>query len=346
MCTECSAMWLSDCTVVFLDSSGEWTSLGMDPELQIESILPIEIYTKFVFDKFSMMNEDPRYKHLRFIRDSLFQEAVVHSKNDSSDTYTESARFVSALRSLKCLGSDTEHLKAVEDLYSHQEHLFITFEDIFSFLPKPFRRGDKVQHKPKSCQEGINEVEEYQKWMDFFKELGLHCDVSTTEFIELCERVAAGKYVHSTKEKSNALHNYLFTQKAKKEWYDEKYHKFRFQVASIPFVRASRVEDLTWITPAPEAQSIVHGVPLTTLKGACVSKHKELVWSHIPVICPSHLDMDSDEDRQILRKLSVLSPPHINDVIKNIKHTFQKCSQTHLYLTHIIYQPQRVKTLT
>ena len=35
MCTEGSAKWFSDCTVVFLDSSGEWTSLGMDPELQI-----------------------------------------------------------------------------------------------------------------------------------------------------------------------------------------------------------------------------------------------------------------------------------------------------------------------
>ena len=346
MCTEGSAMWLSDYRVVFLDSSGEWTSLGMDPELQIESILPIEIYTKFVFDKVSMMNEDQRYKHLRFIRDSLFQEAMMHSNNNLSDTYmyTESACFVSALRSLKCLGSDTEHLKAIEDLYSHEEYLFITFDDIFSFLPKPFRKGEKVQQKAKLSQEEINEVKEYQKWMDFFKELGLRCDVSTTEFIELCERVAAGKYVHSTREKSNALLNYLFTQKAKKEWYDDKYHMFRSQIASIRFVCADQVEDLTWIAPAPKAQSVVHGVPLTTLKGACVSQHKELVWSLIQVICPSHIDVESDADRHFVRKLSVLSPPHINDVIQNIKHISRMFSDPSLFGTYNISTPEKKDT--
>ena len=320
MCADGQEIWLKDLNVVFLEKGGAWRSLGLESELQISLILPIEIYTKFIFVRYDMMCEELRYKHLRFIRDCLLGEAVVHSQNELSEKRSQSCSFISALKYLKCIGSDGENLRSIQEFYDHEETIFATFEDNFPFLPMFFRKGEKIQYKPKKTTQEVEDLKEYRLWRPFFENLGLHCTITTDEFLTLCREIADGKHTRKAREKSNALRDYLFTDKAAKSgWYDKKHTWFVSEVANTSFVCAEEAKKLVWIAPVPKTRTVIQteegSISMTTFREACVSEHSEVIWSVRPIISPSYYD---PYDVFYLQKLMLYYPPQVEDVVRHI----------------------------
>ena len=320
MCADGQEIWLKDLNVVFLEKGGAWRSLGLESELQISLILPIEIYTKFIFVRYDMMCEELRYKHLRFIRDCLLGEAVVHSQNELSEKRSQSCSFISALKYLKCIGSDGENLRSIQEFYDHEETIFATFEDNFPFLPMFFRKGEKIQYKPKKTTQEVEDLREYRLWRPFFENLGLHCTITIDEFLTLCREIADGKHTRKAREKSNALRDYLFTDKAAKSgWYDKKHTWFVSEVANTSFVCAEEAKKLVWIAPVPKTRTVIQteegSISMTTFREACVSEHSEVIWSVRPIISPSYYD---PYHVFYLQKLMLYYPPQVEDVVRHI----------------------------
>ena len=319
VCADGLEIWLKDLSVVFLDKGGAWRSLGLEVELQINGILPIEMYTKFIFVRYNMMSEALRYKHLQHIRDYLLDEALLHSQCEFNETHSQSCNFISALKCLKCIGSDGENLRSIRKFYDHEEAIFATFEDNFPFLPMFFRKGEEIQYKPKKTTQEVEDLREYRLWRSFFEKLGLHCTITSDEFLTLCQEIAHKTHTKNVRQKSNALRDHLFTEKAKRDWYDKKHRRFLSEVAEIPFVCAEEAKKLTWITPVPKTRTVIQtegeDMSMTTFRRACVSKHSELVWSVRPIINPYYFEQ---YDVYYLQQLMVSYPPQFEDVVQHI----------------------------
>ena len=321
VCADGLEIWLKDLNVVFLDKDGAWRSLGLEVELQINKILPIEMYTKFIFVRYNMMNEALRYKHLQHIRDHLLDEAILHSQSELNETHSQSCNFISALKRLKCIGSDGENLRSIQEFYDHEETIFATFEDNFRFLPMFFRKGEGIWNKRGRTTQEEEDLKEYCLWRSFFEKLGLHCTITTDEFLTLCREVAHKGHTKNVQNKSNVLRDYLFTGKATREWYNEKHKRFLSEVAEIPFVCAEEAKKLTWIIPVPKTRTVIQtegeDMSMTTFRRACVSKHSELVWSVRPIIDPHY---SVSHVVYYLQQLLVSYPPQVEDVVQHIVH--------------------------
>ena len=276
MCTAGEIIWLrSRSDVVFLDGSGAWSKLRS--ELGVYSIHQIEMYTKYIFQHFCTMNESVRLKHLQYIRDYLFQDAKIHK------TEWEYPQFLQELCNLRCIGSDGSQLRAIEKFHDFKNKIFKTFEDKYFFLPDCFRASEKLPKE--ATREQRDKADRYYvEWRDFFEELGMHCKVTSDEFLELCHEVANGQHVINTKAKSRVLFEHLFKNDTQ-EWFSK---SFASKVVEISFVLADEGEHYTWIAPVKRQGTCViqtdgNPVWLTKLNGACIYDDVSLVWTVKPV---------------------------------------------------------------
>ena len=292
VCTAGEDLWLCENdNIVFLCPSGAWSKLALDDELQVKSIYPIEIYSKFIFEKFGCMNSKLRYKHLQHIREYLFEEAKTHSNMRKSNKRHPSEVFIWGLIDLKCIGSDY-YLRAIREYYDHENPIFSTFKENFLFLPDTFRD---------ECG--------YCLWKTFFEQLGFNVRITAEIFLELCQEMARKQHTCNEREKSEVLFHHLF-EKDTQQWFSER--GFVSSVVEIPFVLAAECERYTWIAKTPpekhasgtrEITTDEHDGPvyLTKLNGACVYGYVELVWSVKPVYCtPRHGMNPSDVLSQLL----------------------------------------------
>ena len=136
MCTKGKEVWIDEIgDVVFLNPFGAWSNLELYEQLEVYSISATEIYCKFVFPKFEDMGEDLRYAHLLHIRNSLFEDALTHSKMKRSPKRGSSENFIWVLKTLPCIGS-RRPLRAIREFYDHGNVIFSTFQGNFLFLPK------------------------------------------------------------------------------------------------------------------------------------------------------------------------------------------------------------------
>ena len=277
MCTAGEIIWLSRSNVVFLDRDGAWSKLTS--ELGVCSIHQVEIYIKYVFQHFCTMDESVRLEHLQYIRDYLFQDVINHSQNNWA--YRQ---FHQVLYNLRCIGSDNSDLRAVKDFYDIKNKIFKSFEDKYLFLPTCFRASERLPRK--STREQKNEADRYYvKWRDFFKNLGMHCEVTPNVFLELCQEMANGQHVRNTKAKSRVLFEHLFKYDTE-EWFSKS--NFVSRVVEISFVLADEGEHYIWIAPVESRGTCViqtdeDPVCLTKLNGACTYDDIGLVWTVKPV---------------------------------------------------------------
>ena len=323
-------IWLKGQNVIFLDYEGAWSTLGLSSELRVHCIHPMDIYTQFIFDEFKCMDEMLRYSHLQYIRDSLFRDAVTHYEMKHSGRHYQSTQFLHQLRALECIGSTGARLQSVQDHYDCRNTMFKTFQDKFLFLPILFRKGEEVDTEP--TKKELKAVRESNSWRKFFIKLGLHAEITTTEYLQLCQEVADGQHTRNTKEKSHVLFQHLFEDVEKplsgplfkdttywdKDWFS---YNFTSRVVHIPFVLADEGTGYTWIAPVERCGTHMiqteegEDVYLTTLDGACRYEDITLVWSVKPVFrVPDEVSNRSS----IFHNLSLNYKATAQDVVKHL----------------------------
>ena len=338
MCVDGQDIWFRDPDVVFLDGSSEWRYLRLEKELKIDEIHPVEIYTEFIFQKFDMMSDEMRYKHLKYIRDFHLDFALLHVKVRSK-YFDQSSKFIQDLKQVKCIGSKAEVLRSIEELYNHEETIFRCFYEYFHFLPMWFREGENMQHRCKLSKEEEEKKKEYSLWMSFFEQQGLHCTITDDEFLHLCHQVADGRLTKNLRQKSNELRDYLFKLSNK-----PLSPMYMSEVAKIPFVCAESTEEVTWITPAPPPQATIQigneSISMTTLHGACLHRDRLLAWTVKPIIKFPWLDFDLDHYKYRFKQFQVCYPLKVSDVVEHIVNI-----STAKFQNLCVEMPKKNKTL-
>ena len=327
ICQKGNKQWLMGTDLVFLNSTGAWSHLRVDKELGIQRITPEETYMQFIFPKFFKMSKSDRYSHLKYIRDTLFDSNFAVQKSNPS-----ARQFIAGLTNLQCIGEDGEPLKPVSHFYTHQKKIFQTFPDHFQTLPEDLLKG------------------EVQKWMPFFRKIGLQETVKPNTFVSLCQYVANGKLKEKTVAGSEVLLDYLFKHE------EAKRHKFHENaqllntISQIGFVCPARAPELEWIHKVPPAPSqVVLGkdqeIPLCKLSGSCISEYQHLLWAIKPTVkIPDCQKVDST----VFQSLGVCAKPTANDLIASVKLIAKTCfSDSKLFIKYTAPQckPQQTKLM-
>ena len=254
----------------------------------IKDIKPEELYINHIFGSFSSMNEDQRYKHLQHIRDHLYKKCCDIVGNSKPDEMTAAHTFIVCLKTLRCLGTNS-NLKMISDFCNHNDQLFHISKEMFNFLPENF--------KP-------------DKWLQFFKKVGLKVDLTEKEFMQLVQNVSNGKCNVEVMKASSYLLRCLFDK-------SEVYSSFILKELRImPFVPVRELKHLTWIAPAFNAphrlQTGQKTIEMASLSGSYYGSDEELIWTVMPALSlPSALP-------KVLNHLGVVTEPSLDQILKNI----------------------------
>ena len=293
--------WVIGKNVVFLDKHGDWNMLGHKSDLGIQEISTEDLYINYIFPVFSQLNEDERYRHLKHIRDCLFDTNTflrhTNSKGYSSQQKCLAQVFFDALKTLPCLGRDGELLKRASEVCSHEQKIFTTFAEHFHFLPEIFTR-DTLE-----CDE----------WMKFFSAIGLRESITKQEYQEFCSEVAGGRHPDPRKA-SSVLLQYLFSTQS---GWDTDYN-FLSRISHMPFVCTESLPELRWIEPVYPSENCIlpEGIHMTKLAGAALHEHSCLLWTVKPVVrlpCSVYLVRTN-----LLEGLQVARQPSVADVTANL----------------------------
>ena len=255
--------WMENLPVVFLKSDGAWCKLGPAESLGIDVISHLSLYTQFIFPHFHLLSKADKLKQLKHIRDTpkVFDAAYHDSKaEDDSDRKKEALNFVQGLKHLPCILKDGD-FRMASTFCDSCVQLFKEFANSYEFPPRDFSD---------------------EKWLEFFRKIGLKVDVSQDEFLTLCEKVANG--CHKTPSKaSQTLLKYLFDYH---DWHKDT--NFLDAVSKVPFVHAQSPRNLTFIAPAAKSKKVVRqakeAVRLTSLDEAASNDNICLIWTVMPVV--------------------------------------------------------------
>ena len=156
------------------------------------------------------------------------------------------AKFIAALEALPCLPQNGV-LKPVRDFCDPKVPIFTTFPETFYFPP-------------------VRLTED--KWLEFFRKIGLRTKVTQTEFKSFCHQVSEGKH-RELRQASEVLLKYLFKAK---EWYE--HFNFLEEVSQISFVCTEKPPLLDWIKPVQSAENRIQQgrkiTDMTRLHGAAL----------------------------------------------------------------------------
>ena len=291
--------WIQKCSVFFLHYEGAWTILGSPKQLEIETLSEEELYTRYIFEVFSCLNEEERYQHLEHIKDTMFETNKFRANINPT--------FISKLEALCCIGGDNESLRPVCDFCNHTLPIFSTFSRNYKFLPEYFTSALNVGFK---------------KWSKFFKDLGLKQTVSKEEFVDLCTDTAIAH--EDPTRASETLLRHLFSKAVSEAgWYSD--IDFVQQVSNIAFVTTEPLPELYWIREsAPSSKTIYKGtnvINLTTLSVAARSFKSECLWTVKPIVNVDEYIRHLSKDRiEFIQDLGTISELEIADVISNMRN--------------------------
>ena len=279
---------------VLLDCRGVWRDVFQPSDINVHEIQTEELYNKYIFRHFNSLTEDQRYTHLKYIRDVLYRQCYDTIKSHLSEA-TEAKEFIRNLKSLKCLGPDHSPLRTISDFYDHTKNIFSLSTELFTFLPAYFRSGN----------------EEENRWLKFFRKLGLKVCMTEEDFERLVQKVVRGQ-CDDIRSASNTLIQFLF---------DNPKHftlAFLHKVSGMPFVPVRELKHLTWIAPACAAPHRLQKGEETTdmapLRGAYCGEDESLIWTVMPIISlpPTCTSVN------VLATLGVISEPSVYDVVRNV----------------------------
>ena len=296
--------WLEGHDTVFIKSDAKWSFIGSSEQLSVSTITAEKLYVKFIFPHFHKMDDDDRFQHLLHIRDYMYQTnkadaAIVWHKRIQPYIIAKKNRaeqFISALKSLCCI-SDGSSLQPVSHFCDHSVPIFNTFSRHFSFLPDIY----KDSRNP-------------EKWLTFFRQLGMKQTVAKDEFLCFCKETA-NDTVNNIKECSKVLLEYLYSQ------YQVWDVNFLDQVSRIAFVLQADLLKLNWVLPCvyPVCQ-------LVCLRGSGHLTNADLLWTVKPIVRFPSLGISSMymEGIRFEQIIGIIENPTPSDVIANVQNICTK----------------------
>ena len=294
ICQAGREKWVKKANVVFLIRGDVWTKLGSASVLGIQDLTPLQVYTRYIFPHFGLLNEEEQLEHLRHIRDGLHKDAEGDSESKTNpEKRSIASQFLSALKALPCLMHNGT-LKPVSEFCDPDVEIFSTFKEHFLFPSKALLT---------------------KEWLMFFRKIGLQTEVSKEIFIQFCHKVSTGGHKELRKA-SSVLAKYIF---GAKDWYQDL--TFLHEISEIPFVCTEALPDLSWIQPVYPAENRIQSgsttIDMTKLCGAVLSKESQLVWTVKPVVRLPYLHISSMAE-EFYKALGIIRKPNPEDVIQNI----------------------------
>ena len=309
--------------VIFLEINGSWRKLcGADFTILGEVQDEKNIYCKLIFPHFGKLTEEERKQHLEYIRDQVLDDALYQAKSHHRYGYVLALNFICDLKDLKCLLHNGTLLE-ISSFCDHTVDVFTTFHEHFYFLSDDYHD---------------------EKWLVFFRKLGLQVEIDFDTFIKLAKQVSKGD--HSDIEKaSDVLLCYIFSDIAE-AWHDN--HNKMSTIGDISFVKVAKLKPFTWIKApcSPPYWFKSQNIGLTKVNEAVYYEHAQLVWTVKPVIdlpaCYPPYKMI--EALNILKKLGITEPDP-EDVYQNmINISKTNLSNPHLFSTydHVVQSSHNV----
>ena len=285
--------------VVFLAPSGNWTKLGSASLFGIEKLSSHSFYVEFIFPSFHILSDQERLQQLQYIRDTpqLF-DAALHNVDAEYDIVkrAEGSKFVSQLSNLPCL-MKTGRLSRVCDFCDPSITIFQLFVERDEFPP------DNVSD---------------EKWLNYFRRIGLRTKASKEEFKTFCNCIASGVNKNIL-ESSKVLLEYLFKEES---WRTDK--SFLFDISEIPFACTEDLSDLAKIVPVADVENVVqHGSKtyrLTSLSKSAAKPTRNLIWTAKPVVELPNMPffIPHKEVQEFLNALRLCIKPSYEAIVGNI----------------------------
>ena len=255
-CTARYQSWISDQTVVFVKPNGSWTKLGSATQLSIMIIEEEDLYCKFIFPRFQLLNESERYQHLKHVRDHF--QTTINTALDSTSTECQqnvkikAQNFYECLAKLKCISSGNSELVTVSCFGDHTKEIF-HFSVNYQILPCKFHS---------------------EEWLSFFKKIGLRQSLSKEEYLHCCNQTAESSDYN---DNSTYLLEYLFSDEVRHIWYDDQC--FLNKVSTIQFIKRVDASKVDWVLPTPKTFNRV-----VKLRGSAAAHLEATVWTCLPLI--------------------------------------------------------------
>ena len=209
---------------------GPWAQLKHEAEnLQMNNINKFDVYCKFIFPNFHLLDSNARLSHLEFINAEIYPECEHILKTyKNNDIYERVSDFVNALKSLRCIPDNSGTLCTIGTFYNHKDHMFQVFVDKSFFLPTAFRT---------------------QKWFKFFCYFGLKMVPTAEEFIQYCNNLTNFSSISAIKSGSEALLNVLFNiSDSKLDRYEEIHSQdYLHKISQIPIMIVEKLPHLDCI---------------------------------------------------------------------------------------------------
>ncbi len=296
MCASGCEKWITE-PFVFIRSAQWTTMLGSVDQFKMRPITYEELYCKFIFPKFSQLNEAERHEHLVLIKHVYFSWKYRCDKEITGkvETTYNARTFVESLKELKCIEMPSGLLDCIKSFSDHKVKLFHAFPNDFYLLPTKFQENE---------------------WLPFFKELGLQQKLTKRQFIKLCRKVSTGEVGGNTNECSEALLKYLFCEERIQKWF--KKNAFLNEVSKIAFVPALNTSKVNWIS-----RSYSNENNLVCLNGSATKELMSLLWTvkpivHIPI--DQHQQICSKRAYNMLYRMNFISAANSRDVVSNISN--------------------------
>ena len=298
--------WSKGSNSIFIKDNAKWQELGSYQQLSMTIINKEQLYIKFIFPNFTELDEDERYNHLEDIRDTMYSicqrynDLDTHNQKESTvNRIFEAKRFIGFLTNLKCIGSDSSCLQPISSFCDHTIEIFNVFSCDFQVLPKQLQS---------------------EKWLTFFKELGLKVDLTKTEYLSICNKTAQRKVNADISKCSATLIEYIFSEEISKKWCHD--YSFLSQVSNIAFACTENLSNLEWIHPG-----VCQEASLVSLNGAASDELKNLLWTVRPIVklpqmCTSYYP--DEEMKCLISNLKIVVKASIDDVISNIRNISTK----------------------
>ena len=290
-CSNGYNSWIAGYNTAFLKSDAHWTCLGSPQQLSVTVISQEQLYNQFIFKHphFSLMCEQDRYAHLKYIRDILFSGIQSYTQKQTPNRMSdherhkiyEAQRFYSNLVSLHCIGATNAVLLPISSFCDHTQDIFCVFPDDFKTLPECLKK---------------------KEWLIFFKKLNLKQSLSEAEYVKFCHKTA-NREVQDIRKASGVLLEYLFTAGGS-------YHYHTLcQISSIAFVCVEKASKVDWVLPG-----IVQPNQLVKLGGSALLRLQHQLWTIRPLV---HLPKFT---KDMMDNLGVISKPSVTDVVSNLKN--------------------------
>ena len=294
------ALLQEEVKMLFLESKEDLSKLFKF--LRFDSISTVDVYCQSVLPHFQVFSTEARQKHLKYIRDSLL--------NDASDEY----RLLQCLSNTEVISSQEGTLKKASSFYDPRNEVFKAMLPEESFPPVPY-----------ICLE----------WLPFMRKIGMIHEISRDHFIKFAREVAqeaSQRRASKTDEKSKLLVSNLLKRSKPSDGLLQ-------AVCNVRFVVSDPVADDLKKLHSQYGSKDDGLSPYISFQDSVVSDHTETVWTaaHIlprwadPRFCfeikvPHYLKRD-DFTSSILSALNVLSEPTVQMVISHCLNITRQVSK-------------------